>query len=56
MKSKYIKPCMKNVDVRIKGYMLMASETPTTRYGSTGLGHGNGISGDGDEGNAFDAL
>ena len=55
-KSKYICPRTSRVNVRMDGYFLMASETPSTNYSSTGLGHGDGISGKGDGGDAAGAL
>ena len=55
-KRKYISPRTSRVSERMDGYFLMASETPSKKYNSTGLGQGDGISGNGDEGDASTAL
>lgn len=55
-KRKYVSPRTSRVNVMMDGNFLMASETPSTNYRSTGLGHGDGVSGNGDGGDAAGAL
>lgn len=55
-KSKYISPRTTRVSVRMDGFFLMASDSSSMGYSSTGLGQGSGISGNGDGGDAADAL
>ena len=55
-KGKYMSPHTSRGSVRMDGFFLMASNTPSMRYSSTGLCQGGGISGNSNGGNAADAL